>query len=100
MFPEEDIAALANHTINSLRLPVGDWMYKPYWPYTGCTDGALERVEWLLDTCEKYGLSVLLDIHAVKGSQNGFDNSGESKGLVWTSVESTEPVGVVIRDQK
>lgn len=25
----------------------------------------------------RYGLRVLLDIHAVQGSQNGFDNSGQ-----------------------
>jgi len=24
--------------INSVRLPVGDWMYVPYGPYPGCTD--------------------------------------------------------------
>ncbi|KAH8057279.1 glycosyl hydrolase [Aureococcus anophagefferens] len=28
---------------------------------------------------------VLLDVHAVKGSQNGFDNGGETMGLAWTS---------------
>lgn len=28
----------------------------------------------------RYGLRVLLDIHAVAGSQNGFDNSGQVGG--------------------
>ena len=63
--------------VNSLRLPVGDWMYKPYGPYIGCTDGALDYVDLLLDWAHSYGLSVLIDIHGVKGSQNGFDNSGK-----------------------
>lgn len=27
-----------------VRLPVGDWMYKPYGPYRGCMDGAREEV--------------------------------------------------------
>ena len=92
---EDDVKELASHNINSLRLPVGDWMYDPYGPYVGCTDGSLEYVEWFLDLCDEYGISVLIDIHGVIDSQNGFDNSGQSQGLEWTSVESTEPVGVV-----
>lgn len=92
---EEIIAQLSAHKINSLRLPVGDWMYKPYAPYTGCTEGALDKVDWLLDMADKYGMTVLLDLHGIKDSQNGFDNSGMSQDLYWTSVLSTEPVGVV-----
>ena len=64
-------------------------------PYIGCTDGALDYVDKLLDWAEKYGLSVLLDIHGVKGSQNGFDNSGQMMGFEWTSVLNTEPKGLV-----
>ena len=40
-------------------------------------DGAAEKIDWLLDTADKYGIKVLLDVHAVKDSQNGFDNSGK-----------------------
>ncbi len=61
----------ASGAVNSLRLPVGDWMYKPYGPYIGCTDGALEYVDDLLDWAHANGLNVLLDIHGAKGSQNG-----------------------------
>jgi glucan 1,3-beta-glucosidase len=72
--------------VNSLRLPIGDFMYVPYGPYTdGCVDGALERVELLLDWAYANGLTVLLDIHTMKDSQNGFDNSGQSMGFAWTS---------------
>ncbi len=81
--------------VNSLRLPVGDWMYKPYGPYIGCTDGALDYVDLLLDWALANGLSVLLDIHGMKGSQNGFDNSGQSEGFAWTSKLNTVPAGDV-----
>lgn len=60
-------------------------MYQPYGPYVGCTDGALEYVDNLLDWADSYGLSVLLDVHTAKDSQNGFDNSGQSLGFQWTS---------------
>jgi len=81
--------------INSLRLPVGDWMYNPYGPYIGCTDGALEYVDKLLDWAENYNLSVMIDIHGLKDSQNGFDNSGEQRGFRWTSKFNTVPAYLV-----
>lgn len=44
-------------------------MYIPYEPYIGCWDGALEEVDRVLDLCVKYGLEVIIDLHAVRGSQ-------------------------------
>jgi len=37
-----------------------------------------------MDTAAKYNLKVLLDVHAVKDSQNGFDNSGKALDMIWT----------------
>ncbi len=47
-------------------------------------DGAKEKIEWVLDTAAKYNIKVLIDVHAVKDSQNGFDNSGKASGFEWT----------------
>ena len=83
---EDIIAQLARSgAVNSLRLPVGDYMYKPYGPYVGCFDGALKYVDSLLDWAYSNGLSVLFDIHTMRDSQNGFDNSGKAMGFQWTS---------------
>lgn len=72
--------------VNSLRLPVGDFLFVPYGPYAnGCVDGALERMDQLLDWAYSYGLTVLIDIHTMRDSQNGFDNSGQAMGFAWTS---------------
>ena len=88
---EEIVRDLAQSgAVNSLRLPVGDFMYVPYGPYYGCVDGALEKVEQLLDWAYAYGLSVLIDVHTMKDSQNGFDNSGQALGFKWTSALSSE----------
>jgi len=46
-------------------------------------EGAEQRVEWFLNLCSKYNLKVLLDVHALKDSQNGFDNSGQARDVVW-----------------
>jgi glucan 1,3-beta-glucosidase len=37
----------------------------------------------MYDTCAKYNISVLLDVHTAKDSQNGFDNSGQTNKLEW-----------------
>jgi len=90
---EDIIVKLARSGINSLRLPVGDYMYKPYGPYlNGCFDGALEYVDTLLDWAYANGLNVLLDIHTMKDSQNGFDNSGQTMGFQWTTALNNEYV--------
>jgi glucan 1,3-beta-glucosidase len=77
-YTEEIIANLSMRGIERVRLPIGDWTMNPYGPYIGCMEGAEERIEWLLDTCAKYNIGVLLDVHTAKNSQNGFDNSGIS----------------------
>jgi glucan 1,3-beta-glucosidase len=77
--------------VNSLRLPVGDFMFEPYGPYLdGCWDGSLEKVDELLDWAYAYGLTVLIDVHTMIDSQNGFDNSGQAMGFKWTSNLNSE----------
>ncbi|KAJ0398726.1 hypothetical protein ATCC90586_008653 [Pythium insidiosum] len=90
---EDDIAEMAAAGVNSLRVPVGDWMFTPYEPYIGCTDGAIEELDRVADLAHKYGMDILIDIHGLIGSQNGFDNSGKTSAVKWTSIASTQPVG-------
>jgi len=73
---EQLISDLADRGVEIIRLPIGDWTLKQYGPYQGCTDGASEYVRWLLETAEKYNIKVLLDVHGVRGSQNGYESSG------------------------
>jgi hypothetical protein len=80
---EADILKLEALGIDTLRVPVGDWMWRPYGPYVGCTDGSLDELRRLLDMAETQGLKVMLDLHAVEGSQNGFDSSGFVNKLRW-----------------
>jgi glucan 1,3-beta-glucosidase len=91
---EEDIAAIAKSGANTVRIPIGDWMYAPYEPYVGCTDGALEELHRALRLCAKYKLKALLDVHALRGSQNGFDNSGQALDMKWTSVSAQTLEGI------
>ena len=67
-YTEEHIRMLAERGVEMVRLPVGDWTLDPYGPYVGCMDGAADAIDWMFDTCNKYNISILLDVHAMKGS--------------------------------
>lgn len=53
---ERDLARLASQGINTLRIPVGDWMWEPYEPYVGCTDGAIDELWRVIHLCKRVGL--------------------------------------------
>lgn len=88
---EEQIMKIAITGADTIRIPVGDWMFIPYEPYIGCYDGALNELNRAIHLCKKYGMKVLLDIHAIQNSQNPFDNSGKTT-IRWTSSITFEHV--------
>ena len=82
-YTEDHIKDLAAKGVKIVRLPIGDWTLTPYGPYVGCMDGAEDYIQWMFDTCAENGISVLLDLHGLKNSQNGYDNSGKMTPLTW-----------------
>lgn len=42
---DEDIKKLSKTGIDTVRIPVGDWMWVPYGPYPGCMDGAVDQLK-------------------------------------------------------
>ncbi|KAH9486277.1 Glucan 1,3-beta-glucosidase [Psilocybe cubensis] len=73
---ETDFAAIAAAGLNHVRLPIGYWAFdvsagEPY--IQGQLPYLLKAVQW----AQHHGLKVIVDLHGVPGSQNGFDNSGE-----------------------
>jgi glucan 1,3-beta-glucosidase len=69
---EEDFKFLSEQGIEVLRIPVGYWIFGDFPPF-------LKNVEYLdfaFDMAGKYGLEILIDLHAAPGSQNGYDHSG------------------------
>jgi glucan 1,3-beta-glucosidase len=76
---EEDFKWIKEHNINTLRIPVGHWLFKADYPYFE----AKEYVDRAFVWAKKYGLNIVLDVHAAKGCQNGFDNGGLSGIMEW-----------------
>ncbi|EEB92251.1 hypothetical protein MPER_09269, partial [Moniliophthora perniciosa FA553] len=80
---EKDFAEIAGAGMNYVRIPIPFWALEvrenePYLPKTAWKY-FLKSVGW----ARKYGLRVNLDLHAVPGSQNGWNHSGKLGDVNW-----------------
>lgn len=76
---ESDFAWIHKHGIKVIRIPVGYWIFDGDGPYSA----AIEYLDWAFDMAEKYSLQVIIDMHGLKGSQNGWDHSGKVGPSDW-----------------
>jgi glucan 1,3-beta-glucosidase len=76
---ESDLAWIAEQGLDLVRLPVGHWVLGGDEHYLG----ALDILDAAMDWAARLGLAVLLDLHAVSGSQNGQDHSGRVGPRRW-----------------
>lgn len=81
---EEDWQWLAEHGVTNVRLPIGYWALHSDTPYTQTK----ERLDWAFRMAEKYDIRILLDLHALKGSQNGTMHSGKIGEVKWKQFEA------------
>lgn len=76
---ERDFQNIAALGFNAVRIPVPHYIFGGQVPYVGC----IEYLDRAFDWAEKYGLLVLVDVHTVPDSQNGFDNGGLTGVIKW-----------------
>ena len=76
---EEDFRAVKDYGLDTVRLPVPYHVFGDRPPLVGC----IEYVDKAFDWAEKYGVKILLDLHTVPGSQNGYDNGGITGVCKW-----------------
>ncbi|KAG8807447.1 hypothetical protein FRC17_004454, partial [Serendipita sp. 399] len=73
---EEDFAMIAAAGLNWVRIPISYWAIETYpgEPFLARTSWTyfLKAIGW----ARKYGIRINLDLHAVPGSQNGWNHSG------------------------
>ena len=80
---EDDWVWLSKNNITHVRLPVGYWALKDETPYKSTA----KHVDWAFEMAEKYSIHILLDLHALKGSQNGTMHSGKIGPVEWRAYE-------------
>ena len=76
---EQDFAFIKEQGIWLLRIPVPYFIFGDRPPFNGC----VEYLDKAFDWAEKYGLQILIDLHTVPGSQNGYDNVGLTGVCKW-----------------
>lgn len=86
---ERDFAQIKAFGMNMVRIPVPYFIFGDCPPFIGCIEELDKAFAW----AKRYDLQVLIDLHTVPGSQNGFDNGGLSGVCKWAqqpeSVEFT-----------
>lgn len=95
---EDDIAWLAGHGIELLRVPVGHWIFGDAPPYVG----ALDRLDWLVKAARTYKLQILLDLHGAPGAQNAADHSGSgnlSRRSPWLKNRSAQTKTIAVLER-
>ena len=76
---ERDFIAIASHGYNLVCIPVPYFVFGDVEGYPGC----IEYVDRAFAWADRCGLQVLLDLHTVPGSQNGYDNGGITGVCTW-----------------
>jgi hypothetical protein len=79
---ERDFACIRRMGMNTVRIPVPYFIFGDRPPFIGCIGELDKAFAW----AEKYGLKILIDLHTVPWSQNGFDNGGISGVCKWSQM--------------
>ncbi|XP_009601573.1 probable glucan 1,3-beta-glucosidase A isoform X2 [Nicotiana tomentosiformis] len=96
---EEDFKFIASNGLNAVRIPVGWWIASdptPPKPYVG---GSLHALDNAFFWAKKYGLKVIIDLHAAPGSQNPWEHSANRDGTIeWGKTDDTIQQTVAVID--
>lgn len=76
---ERNFVTIKRMGMDSVRIPVPYFIFGDRKPFIGC----IEELDKAFNWAEKYGLTILIDLHTVPLSQNGFDNGGISGVCKW-----------------
>lgn len=76
---ERDFRWLADRGINSIRLPVGYWLFEPDGPFVN----GVEYFEQALDWCDQYNIGCNIDLHGLFGHQSVEHHTGRSGHFRW-----------------
>ncbi len=79
---ERDFAAIKRIGFSTVRIPIPYFIFGDRPPFIGCIDELDHAFAW----AEKYGLQILIDLHTVPYSQNGFDNGGVCGVCRWSQM--------------
>ncbi|CDP20281.1 unnamed protein product [Coffea canephora] len=78
---EDDFKFMSDNGLNAVRIPVGWWIQYDQTPPAPFVGGSLQALDNAFSWAQKYNMKVIVDLHAVLGSQNGNEHSGTRDGF-------------------
>ena len=75
----EDFRIIVGHGINLVRIPIPYFIFGDWPGHPGCITYLDRAFRWARET----GLKIMIDLHTVPESQNGFDNGGLTGVCKW-----------------
>ncbi|KAL8058421.1 hypothetical protein ABFX02_03G016900 [Erythranthe guttata] len=93
---EDDFEFMSRNGLNAVRIPVGWWIAYGLVPPKPFVGGSLQSLDDAFEWALNHNMKVILDLHAVPGSQNGNHHSGTRDGFIeWDDSKIPETVSVV-----
>ncbi|MED6181441.1 hypothetical protein PIB30_019338 [Stylosanthes scabra] len=77
---EDDFKFMSENGVNAVRVPVGWWIAHDPTPPKPFVGGSSQILDKAFTWGEKYGIKVIVDLHACPGSQNGAPHSATRDG--------------------
>lgn len=93
---EDDFTFMSQNGLNAVRIPVGWWIAQDPNPPKPFVGGSLAALDNAFTWAQNHGMKVIVDLHAVEGSQNGNDHSGTRDGFIeWGESYIPQTVSVI-----
>ncbi|GLU13140.1 hypothetical protein SLE2022_297860 [Rubroshorea leprosula] len=93
---DEDFKFMSQNGLTAVRIPVGWWIAKDPTPPKPFVGGSLKALDNAFTWAQKYGMNVIVDLHAIQGSQNGNEHSGTRDGYQeWGEANIPDAVSVI-----
>ncbi|EXB39759.1 Glucan 1,3-beta-glucosidase A [Morus notabilis] len=94
---EEDFSFMSSNGLNAVRIPIGWWIAYDPTPPTPFVGGSLQALDNAFQWAQNHGMKVIIDLHAVQGSQNGNEHSATRDGFQeWGSDSDIQDTVAVI----
>ncbi|KAK7243416.1 hypothetical protein RIF29_38211 [Crotalaria pallida] len=77
---EDDFRFMSENCLNAVRVPLGWWIAHDPIPPKPFVGGSLQVLDNVFTWAQNYGMKVIVDLHAVQGSQNGRSHSASRDG--------------------
>ncbi|GAU16344.1 hypothetical protein TSUD_116930 [Trifolium subterraneum] len=93
---EQDFIFMSQNGLNAVRIPVGWWIAQDPNPPKPFVGGSLAALDNAFTWAQNHGIKVIVDLHAIQGSQNGNDHSGTRDGFIeWGDSYIPQTVSVI-----